>query len=364
MVRLVAAWIAGIWMVAGAAVVQGGPSDAVVAAATVPPTTAGTTTTVALTTTTTSSTTVPATTTTEAPPPTEPPTTEAPPPPPPPTEPPTTVAAAAPLTPLSPWTDAPYRGLGTWVDVYDWSLTYGSGAVGLGDIDRMADLGVQTLFIQTGRADNPAPVLERDRLVGLIERAHARGMYVVGWFLPYLDDPDADLAHLLAAAQLPIDGLGVDIESRSVDDIAERNRRITDISAALRAQLPGQWLSAIVLPPVIMEDVNPSYWPGYPWAALAPYYDVWQPMDYWTFRTGTWRSAYAYTAVDIDRVRARIGNPSAPVHPIGGIGDLTTVADVGDMLQATIDRGGIGGSLYDYRTTTDELWGPLQGFRS
>ncbi len=319
------------------------------------------------TTSTTTTTTLPPTSTeppTTAPPPTEPPTT-APPPTEPPTAPPTTVAdAVAAPAPTGAFTYAPYQGLGTWADVYDWSAAYGGSAFGLADVDRAASLGVQTLFLQTGRADNPEPVLEESTVRALIARAHAHGMRVVAWFLPYLDDPQSDLDHLLAAANLPVDGLAVDIESRSVADVAERNARLVNLSAALRAALPGEVISAIVLPPVIMEDVNPNYWPGFPWADIAPYYDIWQPMDYWSFRTGYWRSAYNYTAVDVDRVRAHIGNPTAPVHPIGGVADTTTVDDVAGMLQAAAERGCIGGSLYDYRTTGDELWPALQTFRS
>ena len=320
--------------------------------------------------TTTTATTLPPTTTeppTTAPPPTEPPTTAPPPTAPPTTAPPTTEApsvVAAPLAPTGAFSYAPYQGLGTWADVYDWSAAYGGSAFGLADIDRAASLGVQTLFLQTGRADNPAPVLEESTVHRLIARAHADGMRVVGWFLPYLDDPQSDLDHLLAAAQLPVDGLAVDIESRSVDDVNERNTRLVNLSAALRAALPGEVVSAIVLPPVIMEDINPNYWPDFPWAGIAPYYDVWQPMDYWSFRTGYWRSAYNYTAVDIDRVRAHIGNPGAPVHPIGGVADTTTPDDVAGMVQAAAERGCLGGSLYDYRTTGDDLWPVLLGFRA
>ena len=55
--------------------------------------------------------------------------------------------------PPAPGTLDAYRGLGTWVDVYDWSVTYAQGEppVGLADVDRMADVGVQTLYIQASK---------------------------------------------------------------------------------------------------------------------------------------------------------------------------------------------------------------------
>lgn len=303
-----------------------------------------------------------------------PPDTAAPTPTPTPGEPATTVTEAPPPEPApSPaatgrFTIDAYRGLGTWLDVYDWSATFtgGNPPAGIGDIDRMADLGVQTLYLQASKWDSPTDILEPERLMPLIDRAHARGMRVVAWYLPTFEDPSADLRRLLAVAALPVDGLGVDIESRVVTDVAERNHRLVDLSIALRQALPSEVLSAIVLPPVVMEDINPAYWPGHPWAELGPLYDVWQPMNYWTNRTEAsgYRDAYTYTAENIDRVRDRIGQPDAVVHPVGGIGDATTAADVEAMLGAASERGAIGGSLYDYRTTHEALWSPLQAFRN
>jgi hypothetical protein len=267
------------------------------------------------------------------------------------------------LPPPGAFAMASYTGLGTWIDVYDWSETYGGSAVGVADIDRMAALGVQTVFMQATRWDADTVILEPDRLLSLIRRARADGMRVVAWYLPDLGDPNDDMRRLLAIAQLPIDGMAIDIESRSVPDVADRNQRLLSLSAWLRQQLPGQVLSAIVLPPVVMEDVNPNYWPDYPWAGLAQYYDVWQPMSYWTNRRPEWRDAYLYTATNIDRIRQHIGNPNAVVHTIGGIGDESTPDDIAGLQRAAAERGCIGGSIYDYRTTGDDLWPVLQGLR-
>ena len=317
-------------------------------------------------TTTTSSTTT-TTTSTTLPPTTAAPTTTAPPPPPPPPAPAPAIAAFDPATALQApgaFTMDPYAGLGTWIDVYDWSETYGGGAVGLADIDRMASLGVQTVYIQATRWDADTPLLEPERLLSLINRARAKGMRVVAWYLPDLSDLNNDMQRLTAIASLPIDGLGIDIESRSVEDVNARNQQILSLSAWLRSRLPGQVLSAIVLPPVIMEDVNPNYWPDYPWAGLAQYYDVWQPMSYWSVRRDQWRDAYLYTATNIDRIREHIGNPQAVVHPIGGIGDESNSDDITAFDNAVFDRGCIGASLYDYRTTGDDLWPGLQQLRA
>jgi hypothetical protein len=258
-----------------------------------------------------------------------------------------------------------YAGLGTWIDVYDWSRTFGgSGAlVEVADIDRMADVGVQTLYVQTSRFNVAADILEPERLEPLIARARARGMAVVAWYLPTFVNPGDDLRRLVAAASLDVDAVAVDIESRDLADTAERNRRLVELSRSLRAALPGTALGAIVFPPVVMEVINTSFWPGFPWEGLAPFYDVWVPMAYQSFRTAAsgYRDGGRYTAENIDRLRAHV--PGAVVHTVGGIADETTPADVDAMVAAASRRGAIGGSLYDWRTTAPDLWSHLQAFR-
>lgn len=283
--------------------------------------------------------------------------------------PPTTARPRALAANRLPATVDAYRGLGTWVDVYDWSATFGGPrggpSVGPADVDRMAEAGVQTLFIQTARWDVPAPVLEPERLVPIIRRAQARGLRVVAWYLPTLVDPAADLAKLLAAARLGVQGLAVDIESRDVADPAERTRRLLGLSAELRRRLPGEALGAIVMPPVVTDVINPGYWPGFPWRELVPSYDIWLPMAYWTTRPAAsgWRDGYRYTIENITRLRQNLGVPGAPVHLIGGVGDKAQTADIGGMRRGGAEHGVLGASLYDWRTTAPDWWPILREFR-
>jgi len=266
----------------------------------------------------------------------------------------------------APWTLEPYHGLGAWLDAYDWSVTFARApehTLGLEAIDHMANEGVQTVYIQASRWNAPTAVLEPERLLALIDRAHERGMSVVAWYLPTLVDPEVDLQRMLEIAALPVDGFAVDIEARDVADVAERNRRLIDVSARLGAALGDRPLGAIPMEPVIMEQVNPNFWPGYPWAELAPHYDVWLPMSYWTNRRGHWRDARTYTATNLVLLRERIGDPDAPVHTIGGIGDKTTVEDLHGMVAAATEQFAIGGSIYDYRTSQLPFWEVLRAFR-
>ena len=318
----------------------------------------------------TTTTTLPPTTTTTRPPP---PTTA---PPPPTTAPkPAPKAAASGLSyarltpPAVPAGLAPYVGLGTWSDVYDWSASYTNGQPGTGpaDVDAMAARGVQTLYIQASKHDAPGDLVDPDLLMPILRRAKEKGIRVVAWYLPTLVDPQRDMERMLAIAKLQeVDSLAVDIEARNVSDVNDRNARLVQLSKALRDALPGRTIGAIVLPPVVLEVVNPNYWPNFPYRQIAPYYDVWQTMGYWTNRKADsgYRDAYRYTKENVDRLRANLGRADLPVHPIGGIGDKTTPNDVDGFRRAAIDTKSIGGSVYDWRTTRSDCWPGLGGFRA
>jgi hypothetical protein len=261
-----------------------------------------------------------------------------------------------------------YRGLATWSDVFDWSPSHTNGnpPTHAADVDAMAQAGVQTLFIQAARAEDPTDVTDADTLQPIIDRAAARGISVVAWYLPTLTDPAKDLQKLVAIAHLRhVSSIGVDIESRAVSDVNERNARLVNLSQALRQQLPSEAISAIVLPPVVLEVVNTNYWPSFPWRQIAPFYDVWMPMGYWTNRTQSsgYRDAYRYTAENVTRLRNDVGRSDLLVSAIGGIGDQTTAADIDGFRRAVTETGVIGGGLYDWRTTAASLWPALAPLR-
>lgn len=271
-----------------------------------------------------------------------------------------------PAAPAGSWTLAPHQGLGAWVDVYDWTTEFGGPVppVDLEDIDDMAEAGVQTLYIQTGHERSAADVIEPERLDELIDRAHGNDLHVVAWYLPTLVDVVRDLERLVAASELAVDGLGVDIESVDVEDPAERTRRVLDLSSQLRTAVgDDKALAAITLSSVHLQVVNPTYWPGYPWAELGETYDAVLPMAYWSIRRDDLRAGNRYVGENIDRIRTAMGDNVLPIHPIGGIADDATVADVAGMVSAIEDRGAIGGSLYDWNTSTAAQWASMQPLR-
>lgn len=267
---------------------------------------------------------------------------------------PAAVKATPPPTP-----GGPFRGFAAWVDVYDWSAAYTKGAPKIGPeaVDVMAAHGVQVLEIQSAKAEQPGGVLEPDLLGRWIARAHARGLRVVVWYLPTLVDAGVDVAKLTASAQLGVEGLGVDIESRAVADPTARSAALVHVTGAIRAatRLP---LQAITLPGVATDVINLAYWPGFPWHAIASAYDVWTPMGYWTNRTpqSGYRDAYRYTRDNINLLRSDLGNASAVVTVAGGLAEQTTTGDVAGYIKACAELGCVGGGLYDFRTTADGLW--------
>ncbi|MEO7571689.1 MAG: hypothetical protein ABIX10_04565 [Acidimicrobiales bacterium] len=266
------------------------------------------------------------------------------------------------------WTLAPYDGVGAWVDVYDWTdeFTGSQPSVGLEDLDRMAEVGVDTVFIQTAHNRSAAPgVIEPDRLDAMIDRAHDRGLHVVAWVLPPLVDLDADLRRLTASAELPVDGLGVDIESVEVADVADRNRRLLELTDRLRAEVgTDKALAAITPSAVHLQVVNPGFWPGFPWPAVAAAYDVIQPMAYWSIRDQALRDGGLYVGDNMDRIRASTGDADIPIHPVGGIADGVSVEQVAGMVRAIQARGGPGGGLYDWASSNAEQWAAMAQLRA
>jgi hypothetical protein len=256
--------------------------------------------------------------------------------------------------------------VGAWVDIYDWTeaRTGGHPHLGLPDIVHMAQAGVQTLYIQTSYATSPTLVAEPDRLRAFVDTAHANHMAVVGWYLPTLTDLDGDFQRIMTSIQsVPLDGYGIDIESRAVADTAGRNHLLEVLSQSLRSAMGHRVIAAITPSPVQIQVVNPQFWPDFPWASLGQLYDLIAPMSYWSDRRGQWRSGATLTAADVDRIRASTGRPDMPVHFIGGIANSITLDDVVGMVQSLAPRHILGASLYDWSSSQPPQWSILSALR-
>jgi hypothetical protein len=277
---------------------------------------------------------------------------------------------------LAPGELEPYEGLGTWVDVYDYVPAFQAAgqppAVTPESLDDMAELGVRTLYLQAAQADERSPedTVDAQLLGQFLRRAHRSGIAVVAWYLPRFDDVDADLRRIRAvrgfrAGNDSFDGLALDIEwTQGLPDVAARNDALIDLSRRVR-DLVGddEAVAAIVLEPVLLEVVNPLYWPDFPWQRVRPQFDVWMPMSYWTNRSedSGYREGFRYTEENVRRLRRNLDDDDALVHTIGGIGDGATPADYDGFVRASREADALGWSVYDYNTVVSSAWPRLRG---
>jgi len=268
-----------------------------------------------------------------------------------------------------------FRGLGTWVDVYDYVPGFqddgGPPAVTPASIDDMAALGVRTLYLQSAQDDDRirGATVDRVLLGRFLRRAHDAGIDVVAWYLPKLDDTRADLRRIRGLAAFRskgerFDGIALDVEyTQGVPDPPTRNTALVRLARRARDVVGERPLGAIVLEPLLLDEVNRQYWPGFPWKKLRSSFDVWLPMVYWTNRDSAsgYRDGFAYTEENIRRVRKRLGDADAPVHAIGGIADSAQTKDYVGFVKAADRRDAIGYSVYDFNTTTSGVWARLRG---
>jgi hypothetical protein len=279
----------------------------------------------------------------------------------------------------------PYRGVGAWVDRLDWTTQFSKKPippVTWQTMDQLAAAGVQTVYIQGAHWAGQIDVLEPDKLIPMINRAHELGMYVVLWYLPAFQDVNTDLRKVVALANLEIDGINIDIEDYyTVPEINERNRRLVQFSSALRTLLPGRFVTNDIVEPIVMDGVSNlwtqpngqppkavnAFWRGaFPYRDIAPFYDLWMIQTYWTNRTADsgWRDGYRYVTENVRRLREAVGRPDLPVHVIGGVGDKVKILnDLSGFQQAAREVGSVGVSFYDWLVWPRAWWPYSWGFR-
>jgi hypothetical protein len=252
----------------------------------------------------------------------------------------------------------PYGRLGTWIDIYSPGFQADPSAIAAA----LARHGVGTLFLETGNYRQRVDLVRPQQLGRLIDAAHSRGIAVVAWYLPSLTNPTRDLRRSLAAARFVssrgerFDSFALDIESSAVADVDARNRRLLALSARLRSAVgPTYPLGAIIPSPVGMK-LLPRYWPGFPFAAIARTYDVLLPMAYYSYRAHGSAAVARYVRTSVAIIRAQSGDPSVPIHVIGGLANATGTVQAAAFLQAVAGCGVRGFSLYDFFATRASVW--------
>jgi len=259
---------------------------------------------------------------------------------------------------------AAYRGLGSWVDIYDtyeWDHPRDT-------VRKMKRRGVRTLYLETGNYHSGPAIFRPQATDRFIHAAHRRGMKVVAWYLPAFTDLRTDLKRSMAAVRYRtsrnqrFDAFGLDIEAPLVHPISVRIQRMLRLSRRIRERVGSSYpLGAIVPSPYGMRKV-PGYWGpvrDFPWARLARIYDVFVPMSYFTYRVQGAAKVFPYNSFNVRLIRRETSDPKVPIHLIGGIAGDSTRKEVRAYVRAGRAYGTLGGSLYAFDSSRSGHWEEL-----
>jgi hypothetical protein len=248
-----------------------------------------------------------------------------------------------------------FTGTGSWVSIYDTAALRSPERV----VATLRAHGVHTLFVETANDKQSHEIAHPRAVSRLIDAAHAAHLDVVGWFLPSLVAPRRDIRRALAGARFTsarggrFDAFALDLEATNVRSLQRRSVRAVWVTHDLRAAMP----RTMALGAITIDPVGATYWNGYPFAGLRRSVDVFLPMEYFTYRTRGPKRVAAYSRANVAAVRRRAGDPSFPVHPIGGEASAATPAELQAFLRAS--KGATGVSLWEYGETTARQWALL-----
>jgi hypothetical protein len=253
-----------------------------------------------------------------------------------------------------------FQGLGTWFDVYDTALYNSPSAVA----GRLAAHGVRTAWIETANDRSKTDVVQPAGLARLVDALHAEGISAVAWYLPGHDASGRDLrrARAMLSFRTPagdgFDGVALDIESLRTKNVKQRTARLLALLERLRDEAGSTPVAAITYPPRAFER-HLTWWPGFPWAAIAGKVDAIVPMLYTGGGFKGYDATYGYVARSLRLLRAAVGD-EIPVHAAGGVANRMTKEELKAFDDAVLDDGtATGWSLYDFQTTTPAAWAAM-----
>jgi hypothetical protein len=257
-----------------------------------------------------------------------------------------------------------YSGTGAWIDRYDFRRLDDPEVV----VADMAAHGVRTLYVETAsyRVPSRVDIVAPAQTQALIAAAHANNMKVVAWYLPGFKNLRLDMRRVRAAVAFrTLDGQGfdsfaLDIEANVVNPVWRRNAALLKLSRMIRRQAGPDYELGAIVPDEQSTSGGNVLWPNFPWAATAPYYDVFLPMAYSTFnRARGAKNVYRYTVDNVLFVQHATGRP---VHLIGGLTDSMRTSEQVAVARASRDAGAIGTSLYKYPLYDKGSWTALSAF--
>ncbi|HSJ50893.1 MAG TPA: hypothetical protein VLA90_06345 [Actinomycetota bacterium] len=255
----------------------------------------------------------------------------------------------------------PFRGLGTWIDIYDvraWRHPERS-------VRAMRDRGVRTIYLQTSNFSRGRQFVHLEGVDRFLDAAPRRGITVVAWYLPGLRDLETDLKRSLAAIGRTtangnrFGGFALDIESAVVENHEHRTRRLIGLSERLRRIAGPHYRLGAIVPSPRRLRTDRTYWPSFPYRELADMYDAFLPMTYFTYRVSGREGAAWYTSKNIRILRQETAGLRVPIHVIGGIASHATAAETRGFVDAVRSHEVAGASYYTFPMIRSDQWSEL-----
>ena len=247
-----------------------------------------------------------------------------------------------------------------------------------GVIARAESSGITHIEVRMARGTflEPATAPARAWLDEFIDKAAAAGIKLIAWQVPRRST-SADAATAVAAAEYTtpegngFSGLALDIEDGDNymgDGDVAKQRMVDQIALVREAVGPGYLLVATVMSPALTHWTNARY----PFAGIATYASVMQPMEYWHHFYSTTHHAYTQDevsgacAASVSLTRQQAGR-DIPINVAGQSDDLGTTGrpspdEIAWCLAAAKNAGAIGQTFFDWRGTGDDGWTAIAGF--
>ena len=230
----------------------------------------------------------------------------------------------------------------------------------------MASRDVRTVWVETANYGASVDVVSPVQLGRLVDALHARGIRVVGWYLPGHVKPALDSRRALAmlSFRTPTGRCVRRSGARCrVDEAPERHAALAARGrAGKRASATAAGDTPLAIVPFNPRGLErrPATWPRFPWAELAESADAFAPMVYTGGALKGFDATYGYVTRALRLLRANTGNPDVPIHVAGGVADRLGPEELAGFVAAVSDDGEtIGVSLYDWMTTPPRAWKAL-----
>ena len=220
-----------------------------------------------------------------------------------------------------------------------WITVFPGDNVNVSAIVRVArSVHLNQLWIRTGSTHDG--FYGAATLRALVPLAHAAHISVIAWDFPTMSNPAADAARAAATIRLGVDGFSPDIETHAEGTYLTA-RRVAYYLSLVRADAGSLPIVATVPRPV--AGVVSTY----PYAAEAPFVDVFAPMIYWSCTEPGAAVEAAMNVLGKLRPVAPIGQDYNMASE-GGRHGLPTGPEIWRFLYVAQQLGAIGASLYDF----------------